>query len=130
MQALNRQWGLNRPFFVQYFDWLGKVFTGNFGNSWVNGNPVSTLLAGRAIVSLSAAGLALLIGVVFGFALGALAAHYHSTWFDRAVTVFTSTISVLPPFIVGVAAIDVFAVSLHWLPAAGYVSLSTGFGPG
>ncbi|HEY6787537.1 MAG TPA: ABC transporter permease [Trebonia sp.] len=129
VQALNRQWGLDRPFFVQYLDWFGKVLTGNLGTSWNNGNSVSSLLAGRAVISLSAAGLALLIGVVVGFALGVLATHYHSTWVDRAVTIFTSTISVMPPFIVGVVLIDVFAVSLHWLPAAGYAPFTTGFGP-
>lgn len=129
VHALDKQWGLNRPVFVQYFDWLGHVLSGNLGNSWINGNSVSSLLAGRAIVSLSAAGLALLIGVVAGFGLGALAARYQSTWVDRVITIFTSAMSVLPPFIVGVVLIDLFAVSLHWLPAAGYVSLSTGFGP-
>ncbi|MDX6421688.1 MAG: peptide/nickel transport system permease protein [Trebonia sp.] len=35
VQALDKQWGLNRPFFVQYFDWLGHVLTGNLGNSWI-----------------------------------------------------------------------------------------------
>jgi peptide/nickel transport system permease protein len=129
VHALNRQWGLDRPFFVQYFDWFGHVLAGNLGNSWENGNSVSSLLAGRAIISLSAAGLALLIGIVAGFALGALAAHYQSTWIDRVVTIFTSTISVLPPFIVGVMLIDVFAVWMHWLPAAGYVPLAAGFEP-
>ena len=128
VHALEKQWGLQRPFFVQYFDWFGKVLTGNFGNSWVNGNSVSSLLAGRAVISLSAAGLALLIGVVVGFALGGLATRYQSTWVDRVVTVFTSTISVMPPFIVGVALIDIFAVNLHWLPAAGYVPFGNGAG--
>lgn len=127
VHALKQQWGLDRPFFVQYFDWLGNVLSGNLGKSWANGNSVSSLLGQRAVISLSAAGLALLIGVVVGFGLGALAARYQATWVDRAVTIFASTISVLPPFIVGVALIDIFAVSLHWLPAAGYVPLGGGF---
>jgi peptide/nickel transport system permease protein len=118
VHQLEHQWGLDRPFFVQYFDWMGNILTGNLGRSWANGYPVSSQPAGRAVISLSAAGLALLIGVVAGFALGALAVHYQSTWVDRAITVFTSTISVMPPLIVGVALIDIFAVSLHLLPAA------------
>jgi peptide/nickel transport system permease protein len=129
VHALNKQWGLDRPFFVQYFSWFGHVLTGDFGKSWVNGNSVSSLLAGRAVISLSAAGVALLIGVVFGFALGGLAARYEGTWVDRVVTIFTSIMSVLPPFIVGVVLIDLFAVGLGWLPAAGYVSLGSGFSP-
>jgi peptide/nickel transport system permease protein len=128
IKALDNQWGLERPFFVQYFSWLGHVLTGDFGNSWVNGFPVTQLLAGRAVISVSAAGVALLLGIVFGFGLGALAVRFQSTWVDRVITVFTSTMSVMPPFIVGILLIDVFAVSLHWLPSAGYLSLSAGFG--
>jgi peptide/nickel transport system permease protein len=128
IKALDQQWGLNRPFFVQYFSWLGHVLTGNFGNSWVNNFPVSQLLASRAIISVSAAGVALLLGVVFGFGIGALAVRFQSTWVDRVITVFTSTISVLPPFIVGIVLIDVFAVWLRWLPSSGFMPLSAGFG--
>jgi peptide/nickel transport system permease protein len=128
IKALDQQWGLDRPFFVQYFSWLGHVLTGNFGNSWVNNFPVSQLLASRAIISVSAAGVALLLGVVFGFGIGALAVRFQSTWVDRVITVFTSTISVLPPFIVGILLIDVFAVWLRWLPSSGFMPLSAGFG--
>lgn len=128
VKALDRQWGLDRPFYVQYLSWLGHVLTGNFGNSWINGFPVSELLANRAIISVSAAGVALLLGVVFGFGIGALAVRFQSTWVDRVITVFTSTISVLPPFIVGIVLIDVFAVWLRWLPSSGFMPLSAGFG--
>jgi peptide/nickel transport system permease protein len=128
IKALDQQWGLDRPFFVQYFSWLGHVLTGNFGNSWVNNFPVSQLLASRAIISVSAAGVALLLGVVFGFGIGALAVRFQSTWVDRVITVFTSTISVLPPFIVGILLIDVFAVWLRWLPSSGFMPLSAGLG--
>jgi peptide/nickel transport system permease protein len=128
VKALDQQWGLNRGFWAQYFSWLGHVLTGNFGTSWVNNFPVTQLLANRAIISISAAGVALLLGVIVGFGVGALAVRFQSTWVDRLVTVFTSTISVLPPFIVGILLIDVFAVWLRWLPASGFMPLSAGFG--
>lgn len=76
VKALDQQWGLNRPFFVQYFSWLGHVLTGNFGNSWINNFPVAQLLGSRAIISVSAAGVALILGVVFGFGLGGLAVRF------------------------------------------------------
>src|SRR6185437_3504504 len=118
VKALDQQWGLNRGVWAQYFSWLGHVLRGNFGTSWVNSFPVTQLLANRAIISISAAGVALLLGVIVGFGVGALAVRFQSTWVDRLVTVFTSTISVLPPFIVGILLIDVFAVWLRWLPAS------------
>lgn len=128
IKALDQQWGLNRGFWVQYLSWLGHVLTGSFGTSWVNNFPVTQLLANRAIISISAAGVALLLGVIAGFGVGALAVRFQSTWVDRLVTVLTSTISVLPPFIVGILLIDVFAVWLRWLPTSGFMPLSAGFG--
>lgn len=126
--ALEAKWGMDRPIWVRYGDWLWQVLHGNLGNSWANGASISSLLAGRAVISISAAGLALVIGVVFGFALGALAARYQGSWLDRGITVFTSIISVMPPFIVGIALIAIVAVQFQWLPAAGYQPLSAGFG--
>lgn len=129
IEAMNQEWGLDRPWIVQYVDWLGDVLRGDFGVSWANNTPVSELLAGRAAISLSVAALALVLGVVVGSLLGALAAHYHGSWFDRGVTAFTSVISVMPPFIVGIALIVVVAVQFEWLPAAGYVPLEQGLWP-
>lgn len=127
--AVNQQFGLDQPFFVRYFEWLGTLLSGSFGNSWVNGVPVLKLLGDRAVVSLSVAGLALLIGLVFGFALGALAAQFQTRWPDRVITTGTTIISVLPPFVVGIALIAVFAIWLKWLPAVGYVPIQKGFWP-
>jgi peptide/nickel transport system permease protein len=127
--AIEHQYGLDRPFLIQYFDWLATLASGSFGNSWLNGLPVVTLLGEKAIVSLSVTGLALAIGVVFGFAFGVLAARFHTRWIDRAITAGTTIISVLPPFVVGIALISVFAVGLHWLPAVGYVPIQMGVWP-
>lgn len=127
--ALEHEWGLDRPFLVQYWDWLGSILVGDLGNSWYNQLSVADALVQRAAITLSAAGVALVIGIVFGFLLGALAAHFHTRWPDRAITTFTTFISVLPPFIVGIALTAVFAVSLGLFPAAGYVPLQAGFSP-
>src|SRR4051794_31050786 len=82
------QWGLNRPFLVQYVDWLGGVLHGQLGTSWTNGADISTLIGLGLGVSLSVAFFALLIGVVVGFALGTVAALRRTTWVDRAITGF------------------------------------------
>jgi len=127
--ALEHEWGLDRPFLVQYLDWFSGILHGDFGDSWANGNSVAELLGPRAVVSLSAAGLALAIGVLGGVLLGTLAALYPTSWIDRSVTVFTSAISVLPPFVVGITLVAVFAVSLKWLPSAGFVPIEAGAWP-
>lgn len=126
---LEAQWGLDQPFLTQYWTWLTSVLHGDLGLSWVDGTSISSALVGRAIVSLSIAGLALVIGVTLGFALGTLAALWQTTWVDRAITGFTTVISVMPSFVVGIALVAVFAVTLGWFPSAGYVPVSQGVTP-
>ncbi|WP_329130670.1 ABC transporter permease [Streptomyces sp. NBC_00670] len=123
------QWGLDRPFLVQYGDWIGGVLHGRLGASWTNGADISTLIGLGLGVSLSVATFALLIGVVAGFALGTLAALRRTTWIDRAVTGFVTVISVMPAFVVGIVLVAVFAVGLGLFPSAGYVEPEQGIGP-
>lgn len=124
--AIEHEWGLDRPFLVQYADWFAGILHGDLGNSWYNGASVSSLLASRAAISLSVAGLALVIGIIGGFGLGVLAAAYPTTILDRSITGFTTVISVMPSFVVGIALVAVFAVSLGWFPSAGYVPIERG----
>ncbi|MFH8449112.1 ABC transporter permease [Streptomyces fungicidicus] len=123
------QWGLDRPFLVQYGDWIGGVLHGQLGSSWTNGADISTLIGLGLGVSLSVATFALVIGVVVGFALGTLAALRRTTWVDRAITGFVTVISVMPAFVVGIVLVAVLAVQLNLFPSAGYVPAEQGLGP-
>jgi peptide/nickel transport system permease protein len=128
LARIEAQWGLDRPFLVQYGDWFGDLLHGDLGTSWFNGADIAQLLAQGALVSLSVAGLALVIGVVFGFGFGVLAALRRTTWVDRAITGFMTFISVMPSFVVGIVLVAVFAVGLGWFPSAGYVPAERGLG--
>ena len=126
---LEHEWGFDRPFIVQYLSWFVALLKGDFGVSWYNGRSVSELLAARGMVSLSVAGLALVMGTVSGVVLGTLAAVLQGSLIDRTITAMTSFISVLPSFVVGIALVTVFAVALKLLPSAGYVPLDEGVWP-
>ncbi|PJT46389.1 ABC transporter permease [Streptomyces albidoflavus] len=123
------EWGLDRPFLVQYGDWFAGVLRGDLGTSWTNGADISTLIGLGLSVSLSIALFALLIGVVVGFALGTVAALRPATWLDRSVTGFVTVISVMPAFVVGILLVTVFAVGLGLFPSAGYAPAEQGIGP-
>jgi len=123
------QWGLDRPFLVQYGDWIGGVLHGQLGSSWTNGADIYTLIGLGLGVSLSVATFALVIGVVVGFALGTLAALRRTTWVDRAITGFVTVVSVMPAFVVGIVLVAVLAVQLDLFPSAGYVPAEQGLGP-
>lgn len=126
--ALEHNWGLDRPIYVQYLDWFTALFRGDLGRSWSNGQPISDQLLQRALISLSVAGLALVIGITLGFTLGALAGLRQGTAVDRAITAFATFISVMPAFVVGIVLVAIFAVGLHLLPSAGYVPIERGVG--
>lgn len=123
---IEHEWGLDRPFLVQYSDWFSAVVQGDLGRSWYNGRDISTLLASRAGISLSVAALALVFGVVNGLVLGATAAFFETTWVDRAITAALTFVSVMPAFVVGIVLVALFAVTWQLLPAAGYVPLDEG----
>lgn len=123
------QWGLDRPFLVQYGNWFDGVLQGQLGTSWTNGADISTLIGLGLGVSLSVATFALLIGVVVGFALGTVAALRRTTWIDRAITGFVTAISVMPAFVVGIVLVAVLAVQLKLFPSAGYIPAEQGLGP-
>nr|WP_315904653.1 ABC transporter permease [Streptomyces sp. CBG33] len=123
------EWGLDRPFLVQYGDWFAGVLRGDLGTSWTNGADISTLIGLGLSVSLSIALFALVIGVVVGFGLGTAAALRPGTWLDRSVTGFVTVISVMPAFVVGILLVTVFAVGLGLFPSAGYAPAEQGIGP-
>lgn len=128
IQRLQQEWRLDRPFLVQYFDWLGHILRGDLGVSWYSNVNVTELMLQRAPITLSVALLALTIGLVGGLLLGCLSAVAHGSWFDRFVTILLSVASTVPAFVVGIGLIAIFCVWLPWFPAAGYLPLKFGVG--
>ncbi|MDT2008637.1 ABC transporter permease [Rhodococcus opacus] len=125
---INAEFGLNKPVWQQYVDWMSSMLSGDLGVSWFSKIPVSELIGERLAVSASIAGVALVIGLVLGVGLGVLAAVYKGSLLDRSITAYTSVVSTLPPFVISIGLILVLSVWLHWLPSAGYVPPDEDFG--
>ncbi|MFI5065355.1 MAG: ABC transporter permease [Streptosporangiales bacterium] len=122
---LNHSMGLDRPLIVQYWSWLTQALHGNLGRSYFTQIPVAQSIAQRLPVDLSIALLAVLLAIVIGGTAGTVAAVRRGGWFDRGVTVVCSAASTLPAFVVGIILVVLFAMTVHWLPANGYVGPST-----
>ncbi|WP_079132633.1 ABC transporter permease [Streptomyces nanshensis] len=122
------QFGLDRPLYVQYLSWLGNALTGDLGVSWFTGAPVADSVVQALPVDLSIAGLALLLAVLTGAGSGVAAALNNGGRIDRAVTLVCSVLATLPPFLIGIVLIVVFAVQLKALPTGGYVPIEDGVG--
>lgn len=116
--------GLNKPFFVRYFDWAAGCLRGDFGISYVN--PARTV-AGEILRTLPAtlelAGASFVIVAVLSIPIGFLCAVYKDGWFDRIMRglVFVST--AMPPYWVGLLLMWLLGVKLGWLPTNGNSSL-------
>ena len=122
--AINKEYGLDQPIPVQYWDWISKVVRGNLGTSVTNGLSVSAEMANRIPVTFELAVLSLIIAVLIGFPAGLLAAVRQNTTSDYAVTTFSLLGVSVPTFWLGLLLITVLAVHLSWLPASGFVSLA------
>jgi peptide/nickel transport system permease protein len=122
--ALRQQLGLNLPLWHQYWNWLSKAVTGNFGVSPFTGQPVSQVIGQRLPVTLSLVVGALLVSLIVGVAVGMVSA-LRGGLIGRALDVLALIGFALPAFWVGAELIVLFAVRLHWFPAVGYTGFST-----
>jgi len=122
---LDRALGLDHPLVVQYWNWLTQAVHGNLGRSWFTQIPVAQSISQRLPVDLSIAVLAVILAVAIGGTAGVVAAVRRGGWFDRGVTMACSAVSTLPAFVVGIILVVLFAVTLHLLPANGYVGPTT-----
>ena len=123
--ALRAQYGLDDPFFIRYFKWLGRLLTGDFGYSSSSGVPVIQIMAERLPATLELAVAALCISTVLGSILGVLGAVYKGTIGDNVLTVAGMIGVSIPQFFFGVCAILIFALNLGWLRYARSSMLDT-----
>ena len=99
--ALRAQLGLDRPFFVRYFDWLLNFIVGEFGTSYSYSMPVADMLSGKLGVTLLLAALSFVLTVLVSIPVGILSAD-HGGWLDKALTVIGQITMAVPPFFTGI----------------------------
>tara|TARA_B100000315_G_scaffold228066_1_gene236441 strand:+ start:43 stop:960 length:918 start_codon:yes stop_codon:yes gene_type:complete len=118
-QAMRERLGLDRPVYVQYAKFLGKMVQGDFGDSPTWGVPARDLLMERLpnTVKLAAAGF--LLTVIIGIPLGIISAVNRRGLVDRIVTPFAIVGMAAPQFWVGIMLILLFGAILGWLPTFG-----------
>lgn len=120
IELLRQQLGLDKPLPVQYFRYIGNLFTGDLGMSLRTRIPVFDEIALRYAPTMILAMAGMLWSVIFGIFFGAVAAIYSGKWQDYlAMFVSVSGISI-PQFWLGLLLIQFLAVYLGWFPVAGY----------
>jgi peptide/nickel transport system permease protein len=119
LQAIRREFGLDRPWPIQYVTFVQNMIQGDFGTSIYYRIPAFDLYLQRLPASLELAIVAMIISLIVGIPIGILAAVRVNTWFDKIGNIFANLGLALPSFWVGLMLILLFAVYLQMLPSAG-----------
>jgi peptide/nickel transport system permease protein len=127
--AIRAAMGLDHAFFIRFALWLSHVLRGDLGVSLLSRQPVVTLMAERAEPSFSLALCTLIFSIAVAIPLGVAAAARPGRWIDGVVTGISVIGFSIPVFVLSYVAIFVFALTLHWLPVQGYVSINEGLAP-
>ena len=120
-RELRRELGLDRPLYVQYASWMGRLLQGDLGRSIRNQEPVIENVGRRIRPSLQLAGLAMAISLLVAIPVGILSAARRNSPIDRVGTSFALFGICMPNFLIALLLIFVFGVTLRWLPISGYV---------
>ncbi|OWT74314.1 MULTISPECIES: ABC transporter permease [unclassified Achromobacter] len=118
-EAIRVALGLNLPVWHQYLIFIGKAIHGDFGNSFLTGEPAMRLILDRAPATLELAVVAMGISLLVGIPLGIRAGLKPKAVSSRAIMTGSVLGFSLPNFWVGLMLIMIFAVTLGWFPASG-----------
>jgi peptide/nickel transport system permease protein len=116
---IRHQYGLDKPIYVQYWDYLQTLGAGDFGTSIATTRPVTYELEHRFPATIELALSAMVLAIAFGIPLGFFAAKKYGSWFDRSSLVVSLIGISIPIFFLGLILKYIFAVRLHWLPSVG-----------
>jgi peptide/nickel transport system permease protein len=123
IRALREFFGLDRPWYVQYFEWLGGLLRGDLGVSWRSNRSVLSLILSRLPVSAELAVLAVAWSMLIGIPMGVLAALRRGSTSDSVIR-FASTLGLsVPAFWQGTLLILLFSIYLQWMPSIQWVSI-------
>ena len=115
-EALQERFGLDKPLGERFLLYLSNILRGDFGVSLKTGRDVSDTISESFRVSAKLGGMAMLAAVVFGIALGCLAACLRDGWQDRTILFITTLFISVPSFVVASLLILLFCLTLQWFP--------------
>lgn len=119
LQAIRKEFGLDKPWPIQYVTFVTSIAQGDFGRSIYYRVPAFDLYLQRLPASLLLAAVAMLISLILGIPIGIFSAVRVNTWVDNFGKIFALLGLSLPSFWVGLILILLLSVSLNWLPSSG-----------
>jgi peptide/nickel transport system permease protein len=119
IDTLRHQLGFDRPWPIQYVDYMSRALHGDFGVSLRSHDPAFALIMGRMPLTLELAGAALLVSLLVAVPVGIFSAVRRNTFYDTFSMLGALLGQSVPAFWLGLMLILVFGVELRWLPISG-----------
>ncbi len=119
VEIIRKAYGLDRPLYVQFFDWGARALIGDFGQSYFFKDSVANLIAKRMPITITLGLVGLGLALVISIPLGILAALRENTAVDRGITMFTMLGQAVPSFWLALILMIVLGLQLGWLPISG-----------
>lgn len=118
-ERISQIYGLDKPIYVQYFKWLGQVLRGDFGRSFVSGEPVLRMILDRLPYTLYLNFVVMIIIYLIAIPIGIISALKQYSWADHAVTLFAFIGQAMPTFWLAMLLIYFIAIPTPWLRTSG-----------
>lgn len=116
---LEKLYGLDKPIYIQYINWLKKFVFFDFGTSFIDNRPVSIKILERVPVTLTLNILSLFLILSIGIVIGVKSAINPGSLFDRLATIFVFFGFSVPTFWLALLLMNLFGITLRWLPISG-----------
>ncbi|MEY3737187.1 MAG: hypothetical protein RLZZ251_903 [Actinomycetota bacterium] len=120
VESIRRELGLDKPLFVQYFNYMINLLQGDLGRSYLQKSEVGALIWTRLGPTISLMFFAILAELALGLIAGVFAAIYRGKKLDKGLMIASFVAVSAPQFIVSILVLYVFAVKLGWFPIGGY----------
>lgn len=120
--AIEHKLGLDQPLPVQYFCWLGRFVTGDWGVSFINGQPIAKTILLKLPATYFLSLTSMVAAIILSFPLGIVAAIKRNTGVDYLAMVLALLGISIPNFWMAIMLVLIFSLTLGWLPSIGYVS--------
>lgn len=127
-EKLKARFGLDKPIYIQYINWLGDLFRGDLGKSIVLQEDITTLMREAMPKTAVLGAISMVIGTGLGILFGIIVALRRGTWTDNVITLLANVGITVPQFWLGILLMYFFAFQLGWLPTSGWTDPFDNFG--
>src|SRR5437867_11349894 len=116
LQAARVSLGLDRPYVVQYLDWLRDIARGDLGKSFWRGEPIRELIFRRAPITGQIALMAIILSWIIGLPVGLIGALWRNSWTDYGFRLVVTLFMAIPSFWVALMIVLSLVLTITWRP--------------